>query len=69
MAEARYCDGCAHWHKTSVKAGQCRRFPPVVIGFDAKSGTQQSYPTTSAHFWCGEWQDRKPNDRAGDSRA
>lgn len=59
MAEpAESCKECVYWDRVSADVpiaaviAPCRRFPPSIPG---RGYEGDSYPTTEAGFWCGEF--------------
>lgn len=69
MAE-QCCKNCKFWleikdNDPGVEAGECRRFPPQLIGFKAQMANglyQGIFPETWGSEWCGEfaWTMKEP---------
>jgi hypothetical protein len=58
------CFYCLYWQGPWVKErhkGQCRRYPPTLLG-DAVEGCIQEWPDMSPDSWCGEFVKRPGAD-------
>lgn len=61
MPKHETCSGCLYWlpsigSATTAATGKCRRNAPLPAGFPMREDCH--WPTTHAHQWCGEFQDR-----------
>lgn len=61
----RACANCGYYRNLSASAtfGECRRYPPGVVTYDAEDGENliikgDIFPRVSASTWCGEHRGR-----------
>ena len=65
--DTRCCKNCCFWHefpgdtpdKDGLTAGDCLRYPPVVL-MDEAGDISSEVPGTISNFWCGEYLERTP---------
>jgi hypothetical protein len=51
------CSECMFWNREELR-GQCRRYPPSVVGIGMDGQANTRFPMTHQGDWCGEFIDK-----------